>query len=151
MTSVRIIGVGQRFAGDDGVGLAVLDALRGQRLPPGTELLVASEAAGLIELLAGCERAIVVDAVVGGGAPGTVLALAPDALAGRQCSASSHGLGVSEAIALACVLGNVTPRIDLVAVVIAPPRVEGPGLSPRVRAGVQRAARRIRALLGAPG
>ena len=44
---MRVIGIGQRVAGDDGVGHAVIDALAAVALPAGTELLHARDASEL--------------------------------------------------------------------------------------------------------
>ena len=68
---VRVIGLGQRVAGDDGVGLCVLDALE-QDPPAGVELCRVADAAQLVELVQGAERVVVVDAAVAAGPPGTV-------------------------------------------------------------------------------
>ena len=56
----RVIGLGQAAAGDDGVGLAVLDALRARGVPADVELVRATEdvALGDEELRLRCEQAV---------------------------------------------------------------------------------------------
>lgn len=136
MTAV-VVGVGQEAAGDDGVGLAVARALAGR----GVEALASADASPILELLTAGRRVVLVDAVVGGGAPGDVVTLDPTALATGPRPISSHGLGAAEAIELAETLGGpgTLARLAIVGVVIARPRGVGLGLSPEVSAAVPRA------------
>lgn len=141
MARVVIIGLGQAAAGDDGVGAAVVDALRDAPLPAGVELVAARDATELVELLRGAGRAILVDAAIGAGPPGSVRLLSPDGLATLPSHPlSSHGFGVREALELACAVTDAAGcRISIVAVCIEAPRRYERGLSPAVRAAVTRA------------
>ncbi|HSK04709.1 MAG TPA: hypothetical protein VK932_25840, partial [Kofleriaceae bacterium] len=76
MTAV-VVGIGQDAAGDDGVGLAVARALAGR----GLEVRQAADASVVLALLEAGRRVVIVDAVIGGGAPGAVVRLDPGALA----------------------------------------------------------------------
>ena len=149
----RVIALGQPAAGDDGVGLAVLRALRTRTLPPGTELMQAHDAVALMPLLETPVPVVVVDAAVGE-TPGEVLALSADALPATALRpVSSHALSLTAAIALTQALsaGRVSPSIQVVAVVIAPPERWSEGLSPGIAAAVPEAADRVLQLLqGAP-
>lgn len=152
--NARVIGLGQAAAGDDGVGFAVLDWLRRRGPRPGVELMAAREAGALVALLATERRVIIVDAVVGGGAPGAVHTLGLDELARVGLTPiSSHGVGVAEVVALVALLGAAPPSVQMVAVSIARPARPVFGLSPAVAAAVPRAAARVLALLShiAPG
>ncbi len=145
----RVIGIGQDAAGDDGVGLAVVRALRTRGVPPGVELLEVPEPTALIGLLETPAIVILVDAIAGA-EPGHVLTLAPEeveAVALRPLS--THGVGVLQAIAIARTLAGaaVSPRIRIVGVGILPPVAYRQALSPAVRAAVPRAAAAILALL----
>ncbi len=60
----RVIALGQPAAGDDGVGLAVLEALRARNIE-GVELCAVAEATAMIPLLEITTPVIVVDAAVG--------------------------------------------------------------------------------------
>ena len=144
-----VIGLGQPAAGDDGVGLAVLERLRADGVPPGVELRRAIEPTALVELLTVDVPVVLIDAVASD-TPGEVVELAPEELAGRGGPPySTHGLDVEQAIGLARALQpRLTPSLHIVAVGIArPPRLES-GLSPAVAAAVPRAAERVRALVG---
>ncbi len=139
----RIVGLGQRAAGDDGVGLAVLARLRAAGVPDGVELIEAAAASALVDAVLLDGPVVVVDAVLAEPA-GAVLVLSEDDLARAALSPlSSHGLSAGGALALA---RSVAPaaasrRVPIVAVSIAPPGRYRVGLSPEVAAAVEGAAR----------
>ncbi len=143
MTSSRarrvvVIGVGNEFRRDDGIGPEVVSRLRG-RTADGVELLVSDgEPTRMIEAWTGASLAVVVDAVLAGpGGPGRLHRIVigradlPDA---RQVS--SHGLGPGDAIALARALGRMPDRL-IVHVVEAADVGQGLGLTPAVAAAAQ--------------
>jgi hydrogenase maturation protease len=142
--SATVLGVGQPLAGDDAVGWVVARAL-GER---GYVARLSGDASVLVSLLGEGERVVVVDAVVGGGAPGDVLRVDLEAIQVHPASLSSHGLSVIEAIELACALYGpaVKERVAIVGVVIEPPGELGGGLSASVRDAVERASALAEAL-----
>ncbi|MBK8995799.1 MAG: hydrogenase maturation protease [Myxococcales bacterium] len=146
--AVRVIGLGQRAAGDDGVGLCVLDALAANP-PNGAELHPVGDPARLVELLQGADRVVLVDAAVGAGPAGGVLALGLAELAEAPLSpVSTHGIGVRQALELARVLaGGALPEVVLLAVAIEPPSGYATELSGPVAAAVPVAAAKVRELL----
>lgn len=104
MTPLLVIGLGSELRGDDAAGLLVARRLAARGLQ-GVDIRESTgDAVALAGALAGRERAVVVDAVPG--RPGAVVELTPAEL-GVAGAPSSHGLGVSEALALALVLGGV--------------------------------------------
>jgi hydrogenase maturation protease len=133
-----VVAIGQPMAGDDGVGMAVARLLAAR----GLEVRESADASVLLELLGEGRRVVLVDAVVGGGAPGTVLRLAADALPAGIVPLSTHGVGVAEAVELARALHGeqATRALCIVGVVIERPRALGAGLSPPVAGAVERAA-----------
>jgi hydrogenase maturation protease len=138
----RVIGIGRASAGDDGVGLAVVDALRAAAIGPGVELHSVAEPTALIPLLDGATRVVLVDAVVGAGQAGEVLALSADDLDDAAPRLfSTHGVSVAQALALARALapGSATD-VRIVAVCIARPAGPAHGLSAEIAAAVPRAA-----------
>jgi hydrogenase maturation protease len=146
----RIIGLGQAAAGDDGVGLAVLEWLREHGVPDGVELVRAAEDSALIPLLQTPAAVVLVDAVLGT-PPGETCELTPEQLAsGALRSLSTHGMGVRQALQLAQILAPdaALPSIRIVAVTISRPLRYEQRLSPAVAAAVPRAAERVLALLG---
>lgn len=128
----RIVGVGQEFAGDDGVGREVVRRLVAQ----GIRAWGVDDGAGLLNLLVdGASPVFVVDAVVGGGAPGTIRLLDRADLEAVPRPVSSHGITVLEAIALAAQL-NPALEVLLIGISIDFPSSLGEGLSPKVAASV---------------
>lgn len=125
--------------GDDAVGPVVLDRLAGRIQE--TIVLVESvgDATHLLDTWRDSRLAVVVDAVVTGGVPGTVHRI--DGLEGLPVSwrsASTHLVGVAEAIELARAIG-VLPD-ELVVYGIEIDKVEaGVTLSPEVDAAADRA------------
>jgi hydrogenase maturation protease len=140
-----VIGVGNAFRRDDGVGAAAVERLR-QRAPGGRAaddvqvLCLDGEPTRLIDAWDGAERTVVVDAVRSGAAPGTVQRVEVDLdgddvasqLPGSRFGASSHSAGIAEAVALGRVLGRLPHRL-VVFGVEGEDFGPGPGLSPAVQ------------------
>jgi hydrogenase maturation protease len=140
----RVVGVGQQFAGDDGVGREVVERLLAEGIPA----TGVNDGAGLLNvLLAGAPRVLVIDAVVGGGIPGTVSVLDRVDLEEGPRPVSSHGIGVREAIELG---ERVNPALEviLIGISIDPPDSLREGLSPKVAASVGEAVKRVTHLIG---
>jgi len=139
-----VIGVGNEFRRDDGAGPAVVAGLR-DLAPPGVRLVVTDgEPTRLIETWAGAALAVVVDAVrADPPRPGTVHRFVVDRPgAGTGRPASSHGLGLDDAISLAMALDRMPGRL-IVHAVEAADLTQGPGLSPPVAAAVGVVARAV--------
>ena len=136
-----VLGVGNAFRGDDAVGLAVAERLRG-RVPAGVEVVPCElEPSRLIDAWEGAASALVVDAVDSGAPPGTVQRFdaSEAAVPARTFRSSTHALGVGDAIELARALGRLPERV----VVYGVEGLEfaaGEGLTPPVAAAVERAA-----------
>jgi hydrogenase maturation protease len=145
---VLVVALGQRFGGDDAVGLAVGERLRGA---PGVVVVEARDAADLIEAIEAGGDVIVVDAVRCAGEPGTVRVLLPEDL-GREASVSSHGLDVAGAIALARALrpDAPAPRVRIVGVTIAGSDPFREGMSPAVAAAVEPAVQVVLRMTESP-
>jgi hydrogenase maturation protease len=144
-----VVGVGNPDRGDDGVGLLVARMLR-DRLPPDVRIEERlGGAAELIELLREADEAVLVDAMVSGAPAGTIRRF--DCVAGEvargQGRASSHGLGVAEAIGLASAL-ECLPRACVIYAVEAAEFSPGADMSDGVAAGAEAVADRIAAEWG---
>ncbi|MCX4744786.1 hydrogenase maturation protease [Kitasatospora sp. NBC_01287] len=145
-----VIGVGNEYRHDDGLGPAVLTRLarraEQQPLPGGTDLLVCDgDPARLITLWEGADLAVVVDAAhAHPGRPGRVHRLELDGgpWSPAAASTSSHGLGLGEAVELARVLDRLPGRLVVYAVE-GTDTSPGTGLSAPVAAVVDPLARRI--------
>lgn len=95
-----VIGLGNPIVSDDSVGLRVAQCLESILNDRG-DVDVAEDHWGglrLMERMVGYDRAIVIDAICTGAAPGTIHRLAPDAIP-TQRSASAHDVNLSTALA----------------------------------------------------
>lgn len=124
----------------------------GNEAPPGVRLVVTGgEPAGLVEAWTGAAVAIVVDAVRAEPPhPGRVHRLVldrPRPADPMGWSASSHGLGLDDAVGLAVALNRMPGRL-IVHPIEAADLGQGPGLTPPVAAAVAAAAAAVLADLG---
>jgi hydrogenase maturation protease len=112
-----VVGVGNRFRSDDGAGLEVLDRL--QAVAPGDVQLVESDG-DPVSLLAAWEKAgvaVVVDAVRGGGKPGTIYRFnGHHRLPSKFFRRSTHLLGLADAVELARTLDKLPARLVIVGI-----------------------------------
>ena len=132
-----VLALGNDILGDDGVAFAAaerIEALLGAEVA-----VVRSSEAGLalIELLEGYRRALLLDAVVTGGAPvGTIHEFGPEDF--RKITAPSpHYAGLPEVLALAERLEIPLPReLRILALEVEDPYTIREGLTPEVDAAV---------------
>ncbi|HYB28657.1 MAG TPA: hydrogenase maturation protease [Solirubrobacteraceae bacterium] len=139
-----VLGLGNELAADDAVGVLVARAAR-ERIADAADV-VASSASGmaLIELLAGYDRAIVVDSIqTGRNPPGTITELELEQI-GRVVAPSLHQAGLPEMAAVAERLGLGFPsETRVLAVEVLDPYTLGGAMSTPVAAAVDELARRI--------
>ncbi|GAC1593258.1 MAG: hydrogenase maturation protease [Candidatus Velthaea sp.] len=109
-----VAGVGNIFFGDDGFGPAVVRAL--EREPLERVKLEDFGIRGLhmaYELLEGYERALLIDALPRGQAPGTLYVVEPDPAASAGAP-DAHSMDVQNVFAVVRTLGGEAPPITLV-------------------------------------
>jgi hydrogenase maturation protease len=140
-TRAALIGVGNEFRRDDGVGPRLVTGLR-DRVPADVRTVLSDgDPAELIGAWAGARLAVVVDAVRAEPAvPGRLHRLVLDhrhPIPGR--AVSSHGLGVGDAIGLARALGRLPGRL-IVHAVEAGDVTPGTGLTAAVSAALPQLA-----------
>ncbi len=126
-----VIGVGNRWRGDDGAGLEAAAVLASD--PGMTVHEHEGDGTGLLELWAGADAVVLIDAIHGGAAPGDLHRLDVSDAPLRHAAAhpSSHAIGVAEAIELSRALGSL-PRRVVVCGVEGAAFATGRGLSPVV-------------------
>lgn len=135
-----VIGVGNPYRRDDGVGPAVVDRLRGAGLSGVTLAESDGEACALMLLWHGRRLAIVVDAVrAEPPCPGRVHRLVVPWPAPPGRSAGTHATGPADAVALARALARLPQRLVVYGVEAADTGF-GPGLSPSVASAADRLA-----------
>jgi hydrogenase maturation protease len=113
--------------------------MRERKLPSNVELLDGGTASlDLLDSLSNRERVIIIDAVRGGGEPGTLYRFSPsDIAAEREHLSSLHQIGLLETMAMAEYLGCAPCHVTIYG--IEPKKVDwGLELSPEVAAVVPR-------------
>ena len=112
-----VVGIGHEDRGDDAAGpLAVRRLARAwaDRPPPGVRVRVwRGDLLGLIEAWEGVERLVLVDAVRSGAAPGSWRRYGVEAPFATGGAASTHGVGLAEALALARALDRLPSRVEV--------------------------------------
>ncbi len=150
---VLILGLGNPLLGDEGIGMRVVEDLKGLELPDGVTVVEGGTAGlGLIGLMEGYQRVIIVDAADMGHPPGRVVRFTPLEAQFKTAEAplSLHQIGLGEVLALAEAL-EVAPA-ELVIIGIQPSRIEGGvGLSPEVEGAIPQIIRIILDELDATG
>jgi hydrogenase maturation protease len=136
----HIVGVGEPTAGDDGVGLAVVERLRSLPLPAGLDVCSLRDPSALAGLLTRPGRTLVIDALLDSERVGEVRFLAPAELFGesRARAISSHGVDTLLAIALARALAErEPPEVSVLTIAIGPPTKFCVELSGRVAEAIE--------------
>lgn len=107
--------LGTPYRGDDGAGPAVAERLRAAGVPV---LEHADEPTRLLDAWAGLDLVVVVDAVRTGADPGTLhrVDCGDGPLPREPVLASSHAMGIGEALALGRALGRAPRRVVLLGV-----------------------------------
>jgi hydrogenase maturation protease len=143
---ILIIGIGNAYRRDDGMGLAVARALRQKRLPDGARVMEhGGEGASLIAAWRGAGTVILIDAASSGAAPGAILrfdAAARPLPRHLLAASTTHAFGVAEAIELARALGRLPSRL-LFFGVEGRDFGAGVGLSPEVEAAARVVTARV--------
>lgn len=135
-TGIVVIGLGNTYRRDDGVGLAAAAALDQLALPAVQVTAGIAEPMSLLEAWAGAALAVVIDAAVtGGSVPGRVRRCGPDELAVAHGRTSSHSLDLARAYALGQALERVPDALVLFTIETGDVGY-GVGLTPAVAAAV---------------
>jgi hydrogenase maturation protease len=111
-----LIGVGNRWRRDDGVGHEVVVRAGRQLTVEHEVVLCDGEPSGLIDAWSGRELAVIVDATRGGGSPGTVRVWTDETPTRPFTVAGSHALGVGHALALAQALGRAPTHLVVIGI-----------------------------------
>ncbi|HYB94007.1 MAG TPA: hydrogenase maturation protease [Vicinamibacterales bacterium] len=146
-------GIGNIFLGDDGFGVEVASRLAAQSLPARVRVLdIGIRARDLAyELIdGGYDTAILVDATMRGGTPGTVYLIEPEIARGAAAPPLTAGDGHSmEPAAMLAFIGSLTTISTQLLIVGCEPEAvdEHIGLSPVVEAAVDEAVTLVRQLV----
>ena len=155
MTKTLVLGLGNPLLTDDGVGLRVARELRA-RLTGRPDVVVEEDYWGglrLMERMVGYDRTIVIDAICGGGEPGTIRCLHVQDMP-TQHTASAHDATLSTALRFGHRVGAALPDPDdvlVVAVEAADVTSFGEDCTPQVDAAIPRAVETVLRELGPRG
>ena len=145
MRHTLVLGLGNPLLGDEGIGVRVVGELRELELPDGVELADGGTSGlGLIGLMEGYQRVIIVDAADMGRPPGCVVRFTPSEAQFKteETPLSLHQMGLVETLALAEAL-EVAPA-EVVIIGIQPGQMEGVvGLSPEVEGAIPQVIRMV--------
>jgi hydrogenase maturation protease len=142
-----VIGIGNPYRRDDGIGPEVAAQIEARRLPGVRVVISDGEPSGLLEAWEGADLAVVVDAIQRVPAsPGSIHRLTTSQLETGCAAASSHGLGVADAIRLGRALERLPRQVVILAVEGADTGL-GTGFSGAVAAAVPRAVAAVMAEL----
>jgi hydrogenase maturation protease len=136
---ILVMGVGNIVLSDEGVGVRVIEAMRGLKLPDNVEILdVGTGALDIIDIIANREKVIIIDAVRGGGEPGAVYRFTPNDIAIQSPTPISvHQFDIPGTLNMAELAGCMPQQVIIFG--IEPKRVEwGLELSPEVAAIIPR-------------
>ncbi len=142
-----VLGIGNILMADDGVGARVveeLEKLRDTSLPASVDLIEGGTAGlALVDLIEGRRKVIVIDAIHGGGEPGSLHRLAPgDLEAGGSSAMSLHDFGLPDALEMARRLGSAPAEVVIFGIAAKEicPRL---ALSPEVARAVPEAVKLV--------
>ena len=148
--STVVLGLGNLLRRDEGLGVWALQRLARHRLPDSVRLLDGGTLGlDLISEVEGCASLVVLDAILAGAEPGTLVRLADDAVPGAPgLRTSMHEVGLDDLLAVLRLRGSMPRRVVVLGV--EPSETElGWGVSPAVEGGldalVEAAAREVSA------
>jgi hydrogenase maturation protease len=138
-----VLGLGNPILTDDAVAFFVVEQVR-RKLDRENVTVCEASVGGLrlMELVAGYDRAIIIDAIqTEGRQPGEIHFLSPDELSGSLRSASAHDVSFGTALELGHRLGLDMPKeIIIIAVEVLEVGTFGEELTPAVAAAVPKVA-----------
>lgn len=142
--NILVIGIGNPYRRDDGVGLAVAREVKKQAGNDVAAIELGGEGAGLLEAWKDAEVVLVVDAVHSGAEPGTLhrMDATSHPLPAAMFRASTHAFSLGEAVELGRALGQL-PRRLIVFGVEGNDFQAGTGLSRKVESAVPTAVEKI--------
>jgi hydrogenase maturation protease len=151
MKRTLVLGLGNPILSDDSVGLRVVQELQ-KVLPPQEDVVIDEDHWGglrLMERLTGFDRAIIIDAIQTGAAPGTIRILHPSEIP-TQHSASAHDVNLPTALAFGRQMGLHLPPDDsivLVAIEAEDVLTFGEQCTPAVAAAIPHAVKLVKEIL----
>lgn len=141
-----VLGLGNLILSDDGVGFQVVEQLKARLNQPEITLMEADVSGlGLLDLLVGYDRAIIIDAIqTEGGKAGEVYHLGIDGFAASRRGVSPHDVDLATALELGKRLGLDLPQqIAIIAIEVADVITFREGCTPEVERAIPLAAKAV--------
>ena len=134
---VLVVGVGNRNRGDDAIGPAIVDEINECAKGEFETLIAQGDLTDLVMRWSANTDVIVVDAMVSGMTPGTIVRVdgINEAIPTGKVTVSTHGIGLAETIELARRLDRLPRTLTLYAIEIAGTE-HGEDLSSAVREAI---------------
>jgi len=131
---VILIGVGNEFRCDDGVGILAARRIREKNFPGIVVVESDGDAAALLNAWAGMKTVVIIDAVSSGAAPGTIhrIDARRQSVPRELFPFSTHALGLAHAVELARSLGKLPINIIIYGIE-GEQFTAGSSLSPKVQ------------------
>ena len=103
LKKILLIGIGNEYRSDDGIGLMIARNIRDRHLLPFRVKEVSGEGAALMEAWQGFQNVLIADAVFSGAKPGTIFKIdaSKNNVPAKFFHYSTYAFSVSEAIELA--------------------------------------------------
>jgi hydrogenase maturation protease len=101
--NILLLGIGNLLLKDEGIGVRVAEQIKDMDLPPGVEVMDGGTMGlDLLYYIEGKEKVIVIDAIVAGGAPGTLYRFTDKDIGGKKgILRSAHGIDFGDVIHIA--------------------------------------------------
>jgi len=139
--STLVLGLGNLLLGDEGVGVHAAQALLDESLGNVEVQDVGTAILDALPALERADRVIVMDAMKGNGAPGTIYRVPMDQCTGNSCIGSLHGFDLRSVLTLA---GCKTPP-EVLILGVEPAVIEwSMALSPPVKSALPRLLEAVR-------
>jgi hydrogenase maturation protease len=141
---ILVIGIGNEYRSDDGVGLVVARELRARNLPNTQIIERSGDGATLMEAWETASVVILIDATSSGSKPGTIYRFdaATQSIPTGLSFHSTHAFSVAEAIGLARTLNQLPPLL-LVYAIEGGNFSAGVSLSPQVQSAAREVVERV--------
>ena len=141
-----VLGLGNPILTDDGIGHKIAEEIRGRVDHPEVTVMETSlSGLGLLDLLAGYDRAIIIDAIqTVGGEAGQIYQLGPEAFNATRYATSPHDVNFATALELGNRLNLPLPRqIDIFAIEVVDTTTFSEECTPEVKETIPACAEMI--------
>ena len=145
---ISIVGFGNPYMGDDAVGIKILEGLKNIGLPDNVEIHECSSEFDLINIVDKADALIIVDSMLSGVEPGTVVVEELRADMGEVKPITSlHGLDITSVLPLVKAINGKPSKVIFVGIEAEDISVKE-GLSPKVESAIPEAIKTILNLIG---